>query len=699
MVWERIKSRYSILSILIILLGIVFIYRLLQIQIVHGQEYREQSERRLFKSKVVKAPRGEVYDTYGRPLATNRMGFSIQIHKINNSDNELNDILLNLTQMLELNGDTYNDTLPISDAPFEFTFSDSESSTKQQKEDAWKEAKEFDIDASAEDIINQLKKKYKISDQYSDLQLRKILGVRYEMKTRGFGANAPYTLSTNIGTNTVMQLEERHLEFPGVSVVTEPIRYYPNGSLAAHILGRVGIIYEEEYKELKEEGYGMNDILGKEGMEKILESYLKGKDGVSSIEQDIQGKTTSVLESKLPIPGNNAFLTIDTELQTVAEKALRDTINIIRENALEEIKRDPSKALIGEDANSGAVVAMDVNTGGILAMATYPTYDPARFNEDYNMLLNDPLKPMLNRAISGAYPPGSTFKMLTAVAGLEEGIITPETRIQDKGKYTYYEKNGPICWIYQSRYGYRTHGFENVSDALRDSCNYFFYDVGRRLTIDKLYEYGKKFGLGQLTGIELPGESRGIFYRPEYKEFAYKKPYQLGETLYAAIGQMHIFTPLQMVSYISTLANGGTRYKPHLIKKVKTYDDGKSIKETETEILSKVDIKPNNLKAILEGMRNVTQQDGTASHIFKDFPVTVAGKTGTAELGIEGVSNNGVFVGFAPYDNPQIAVVVVIEHGKSGGNTAPVAREIFAQYLGLNNKKADSEFPVNQLVR
>jgi penicillin-binding protein 2 len=214
-----------------------------------------------------------------------------------------------------------------------------------------------------------------------------------------------------------------------------------------------------------------------------------------------------------------------------------------------------------------------------------------------------------------------------------------------------------------------------------------------------LYEYGKKFGLGQLTGIELPGESRGIFYSPEYKEFAYKKPYQLGETLYAAIGQMHIFTPLQMVSYISTLANGGTRYKPHLIKKVKTYDDGKSIKETETEILSKVDIKPNNLKAILEGMRNVTQQDGTASHIFKDFPVTVAGKTGTAELGIEGVSNNGVFVGFAPYDNPQIAVVVVIEHGKSGGNTAPVAREIFAQYLGLNNKKADSEFPVNQLVR
>ncbi|MGE4282697.1 MAG: penicillin-binding protein 2 [Clostridia bacterium] len=698
MVLEKVKNRYFILAILIILLGVIFVYRLLQLQIVHGQEYKEQSERRLLKSQMVKAPRGEVFDTYGRPLATNRMGFSIQIHKINIAYEKFNEVLLTLISLLEQNEDSYIDTLPISNPPYEFTFSDSESSTKEEKENKWKERRKLEASGAASDVMRELRKRYKISDSYNDIEARKIIGVRYEMETRGFGSNNPFTIATDIQSVTVMQLEERHLEFPGINIITEPIRSYVNGNLAAHILGRVGIIYEEEYKELKDKGYGMNDILGKEGMEKILEPYLKGKDGISSVEQDIQGKVTQVLESKLPVPGNNAFLTIDADLQKVAEKALSDAINNTRQNALDEIKRNPTKKNIGEDASSGAVVAMDVNTGAILAMATYPTYDPARFNENYINLLNDPLKPMLNRAISGAYPPGSTFKMLTAVAGLEENIITPETRIEDKGRYTYYQKDGPICWVYNAKYGYRTHGFENVSDALRDSCNYFFYDVGRRLTIQKLYEYGEKFGLGQLTGIELPGESRGVFYRPEYKKLFYKEPYQLGETLFAAIGQMHIFTPLQLASYVSTLANGGTRYKPHLIKKVKTYDDGKSIVETEPEILSKVDIKPQNLNAILQGMRNVTQQDGTASHIFKDFPVTVAGKTGTAELNIPGVSNNGVFVGFAPYNNPQIAVAVVIEHGSSGGNTAPVVREIFAEYLGLNDD-SDSQFPLNQLVR
>ncbi|MBZ4645010.1 MAG: penicillin-binding protein 2 [Clostridia bacterium] len=707
MVWEKAKNRYFIMSILIIMIGLSFIYRLLQLQIVHGQEYKELSERRLLKSVSIKAPRGEIFDRYGRPLATNRMGFSIQIHKTDIPIQKFNDILLNVIKIIEMNGDSYVDTLPISLPPFEFLFSDSGDIKKEQKEQKWKESKKFDQDATAAQVIEKLKEKYKITNDYSEADIRKIIGVRYEMETRGFGVNAPFTIATDVSSNTVMQLEERHLEFSGVNIVTEPIRHYVNGDMAAHILGRVGIIYEEEYNKYKEEyektkdetkRYGMNDILGKEGMEKILEPYLKGKDGISSIEQNVEGKLTQVLNSKPPVPGNNAILTIDAELQKVAERSLRETIQKIREDAIEEIRKNPGRSNIGEDASSGAVVAMDVNTGEILAMATYPTYDPSQFNENYLKLLKDPLKPMLNRAISGAYPPASTFKMLTAIAALEENIITPETRILDKGVYDYYKGDPKRCWIYQARYGYRTHGYENVSDALRDSCNYFFFEVGRQLTIQRLYEYGKKFGLGELTGIELPGESRGIFAGPEYRKLTSKEPWWPGETLSASIGQMHIFTPIQLVSYVSTLANGGTRYKAHLIKRVKSYSDGKKIKEVEPEIISEVKTNPKNLRAVLEGMRNVTQEDGTASHVFKDFPITVAGKTGTAELGEGRGSNNGVFVGFAPYENPQIAVAVVIEHGRSGGNTAPVAREIFAQYLGLNTPK-DDYLPVNQLVQ
>lgn len=699
MVLEKAKNRYFIISIFVVIIGLIFIYRLLQLQIVHGQEYKDQSERRLLKSVAIKPPRGEIFDRYGRPLATNRMGFSVQIHKTDISQQKFNDILLNVIKIIETNGDSYVDTLPISlSSPFEFKFSDADEAIRKQKEQKWKKNKKLDENLTAAQVIEKLRERYKISNEYSEAEIRKVVGVRYEMSTRGFGANTPFTIATDVSRNTVMQIEERHLDLPGINIITEPIRYYVNGELAAHILGRVGIIYEEEYKELKDKGYGMNDILGKEGMEKILEKYLKGKDGRRSIEQNVEGKLTQVLSNTPPVPGNNAMLTIDVELQKVAEQSLRNTIEIIRENAKKEIQKDPSKRNIGEDANSGAVVAMDVNTGAILALASYPTYDPARFNENYRQLSTDPLKPMFNRAISGAYPPASTFKMLTAVAALEEGIITPETRIKDEGVYTYYQKDGPICWLYQRKYGYRTHGYENVSDALRDSCNYFFYDVGRRLTIEKLYKYGKKFGLGEYTGIELQGESKGIFAGPEYKKLVSKEQWWPGETLSASIGQMHIFTPIQLASYVSTLANGGKRYKAHLIKRVKTYDEGRVILEKEPEIISEVKIKPRNLQAVLEGMRSVTQEDGTASHVFKDFPIQVAGKTGTAELGAGQGSNNGVFVGFAPYDNPKIAVVVLIEHGKSGGNTAPVARDIFAAYLGLN-REIDNDFPTNQLVQ
>ncbi|NLY43655.1 MAG: penicillin-binding protein 2 [Clostridiaceae bacterium] len=706
MLLEKIKNRYFIISILIVMVGLTFIYRLMQLQIVRGEEYKEQSERRLHKSVSVKAPRGEILDTYGRPLATNRMGFSIEIHKTVISSDEFNNMLLRLINLLEANGDSYIDTLPISRSPFEFTFTDSEEVKKEQREREWKKAKGFNENDTATQVIEKLAKKYKVKNGYTDDEIRKIVGILYEMETRGFSVHTPITIATDVSSKTVMQLEEQHMDFPGINIITEPIRYYVHGETAAHILGRVGIIFPEEYLAYKEEYektkdekklYAMNAVLGKDGMEKILEPYLKGKDGTSSIEQDIEGNITQVLASEPPVPGDNVMLTIDIELQKVAERSLRETIEKIRAEGMEIIRKNPGKKNVGEDASSGAVVVMDVNTGAILAMATYPTYNPAKFNEQYTSLLNDPLKPMLNRAISGTYPPASTFKMLTAIAALEENIITPETQIRDLGLYTYYPGDPKACWIYQAEYGYGNHGYENVTEAIKDSCNYFFYEVGRRLTIEKLEEYGKKFGLGQLTGIELPGEEKGIFAGKEYRE-QLGEQWWPGETLSAAIGQMHTFTPIQMVSYISTLANGGTRYKPYLIKRIKTYDNSKKVFETQPEVVCKLDIDPKNLKAVLEGMKGVTQGDGSVSHLFKDFPVTVAGKTGTAEVGIGRGSNNGVFAGFAPFDNPKIAVVVVIEHGRTGANTAPVVRDIFAHYLGIDDKNKE-DFSVNQLTQ
>ncbi len=699
MLREKLKSRYFIISIIVVVTSLIFIYRLFQLQIVDGAVYKEQSKQRLVKSVAIQAPRGEILDRYGRPLVTNRMGFSVQIQKINNTSNEgINDIILKLLNILEKNQEPYNDRLPISKVPpFEFFFTDDSQISVEQKSKDWKQKRNLDSNISATEVIDELKEIYEISDEYSDVDIRKIIGIREDMRTRQFSSSNPFVIANDVSEKTVMELEERHLDFPGVNITINPIRRYENETLAAHILGRVGIIYAEEFSKLEEQGYGMNDILGKDGIEKEYEQYLKGKKGVRDVAQNMEGKLTQVLGSRPPVPGNNVLLTIDAELQQVAEKSLEENIIRIRTEAEREIAWNPNKKYIGEDAYSGAVVVTDINSGEILAMASYPTYNPARFNKDYMELYNDPLKPMFNRAISGTYSPASTFKILTALAALEEDVIEPDEKILDKGLYMFYAEGGytPRCWIYQAKYGYRTHGYEDVSDALRDSCNYFFYDVGRRLTIYKIDEYARMLGLGELTGVELQGENKGVVAGPEYKKTFSTEPWWPGETLMAAIGEKHAFTPIQLASYVGTIANRGTRYKTHLVKKVRTHDDGEIVADIQPEILGEVELGSDNLNAVLEGMQSVTGQEGTASRAFKDFPIKVAGKTGTAQR-FE-ASDNGVFVGFAPYDNPQIAIAVVIEHGKGGSNTAPVARDIMATYFGLDREQ-EEDYSINSLV-
>jgi penicillin-binding protein 2 len=467
--------------------------------------------------------------------------------------------------------------------------------------------------------------------------------------------------------------------------------------LAAHILGYIGKINQRELKKVKKGEYDSKDMIGKDGLENSIEGLLRGEDGNKKVEVDTSGRLTGEVGMVASEPGNNVYLTIDIKLQEAAEKALEDTITKIRNGSY------PDRFA---DTKAGSVVAVDIKTGQILALANYPSYDPSVFvkgvsAENWQALMTDDQKPMFNRAVAGTYSPGSTFKMVTAMAALGEGKVTTGETIRDLGEYRRYKYAGkpPACWLWNSRHS--THGLVNVSEALKVSCNYFFYEMGYRTGIGAINKYAQTFGLGSKTGIELPGEKAGILAGPDYRKTVNLRWYD-GDTLSASIGQSdYSFTPVQMANYIATLVNGGTKNKLTLINKVTTWDGSQVSAETVESVLQEklgeeYNTKPINttfnqsyVSAIFEGMKSVTgDAGGTAYGTFVNYPVKVAGKTGTAQIRgryKDGTkkSDNAWFVGFAPYENPQIAVVVIIEHGGHGAYTAPVAKEIFSQYFGI----------------
>ena len=460
---------------------------------------------------------------------------------------------------------------------------------------------------------------------------------------------------------SVAVLKESSLDFPSVNVVQQQVRYYPNNNLAAHILGTVGIIYREEYEALKGKGYSLDAVIGKQGVEHTFEDYLRGTDGLRSITRDLDGKE-HIVEKKQPIPGNQISLTLDLNVQSVMEQKLEETILRIQANE-------------APDCNAGAAVCLDVNSGEILAIASYPSYNPANFNKSYDTLLKQNGNPLWNRALAGTYEPGSTFKMLTAIAALEEGVITPEDEILDEGVYKYYDDYQPVCLEW--RYG-KTHGMVNTELALQESCNYYFYEVGRRLGIRSLVQYAEMFGLGSVTGVEIGGEASGTIASPESKKKRNETWYD-GDTLQAAIGQSdNLFTPIQLASYTATIANGGTRYRPHLLKTVKNSTDGTIIMHVTPTVEEKISLSGNTISAVKNGMKKVTEE-GTAKSAFENFEISVGGKTGTAE--VTNGSSNGIFVAFAPFDKPEIAIAIVLEHGGHGASAAPIARAVFEAYF------------------
>ena len=675
--------RYNLITILVYIVGIVLIVQLFNLQIVNGKEYRETSNTRLSRETVIKAARGSIKDRTGNLLVTTKMGFNIELYKTKINTTTLNKTILNTIKILENNNDKYINNLPISIEPFKFTIDDEESQVNWKKENDIKE------DATPEQCFYELKEKYKI-EQDNILEVYKIMVVRYEISRNGYSSIRPVTIAKDVSRESAVKLGEQSIYFPGISATNEPMVSYPSGSLASHILGYVGNITETEL-DGREDTYGINDVIGKVGIQYVFEEYLRGKDGIKQLDMSVDGTITDEYITQEAVAGSDVILTIDANLQAATEKALANHIKKIASGGFS--KRS--------DAKAGAAVVMNVKTGEILAMASYPDYEPELFVngisqkklDEYNKGDN-----IFNRAISGVYAPGSTFKMITAIAGLETGVITPTEKINDIGVYK--KAHEPACWIWNS-YG-MSHGWLNVTEAITHSCNYFFYEVGYRATIDNIAKYAKYYGLGEKTNVELPMEEKGIVAtRDKAKERG--DEWQIGETLSAAIGQSYnSYTPIQMAKYISMLANGGEPIDVTIVKSINDVNGNQVSKEDITKFVNaklgltkekkeNLNIKKENIDAILKGMKGVTSEEGgTAYSTFANFNIELGGKTGSAQTDVQG-KINGWFVGFAPYEEPEIAVVVLVENAGSGSYTAEVARDILQEYFGMNMEKVEED--------
>ena len=632
---------------------VLFFAVLYDAQVVHGSENRARSITSNTASETVTASRGIITDRNGKVLVSNRLAYTLVVDKSSFGKDEaaLNGAIWQLIQLCQEQGVTWNDTLPM-------TTGSSPQLTSKSLTESFREYlddNKLPTDGGSAEVLAAMRKLYKVDDSYTDAQARLIVGVRYELDGR-----SSYTFAEDVSTELLGRITDG--KYRGVTIKTAAARVY-NTKLAAHILGTVGAIWQEEWRSdestgyvgYADKGYNMNDLVGKDGVEKAFEEYLHGNDGKRLITTDENGKITGELYTREPQPGGTVALTIDIDLQQVVEDTLASTI----------------QGMIDKDSNErgGAAAVIQVGTGEVLAMASYPTYDLETFNQDYDELVKDERLPMFNRATQGVYAPGSTFKLCTSVAALEEGIITPSTIIEDKGIYTYYVDPQPMCWIW--RQAHTTHGRINVSQAIVDSCNYFYYEVGRLTGIKKLDEYATAFGLGQSTGIEI-GDVSGVLASPEWAE-AHDREWTDGQTITAAIGQSYnLFTPLQLANYVATLVSGGEHYEAHLLKNVKSYDNSRIIDVYGKGPLNDLNISDSTMAAVTKGMHDLTYDSLRSA--FSRCVVEAGAKTGSAQVGTD--IANGTFVAYAPYDDPEIAIAIVVEKGGSGSLLANAAVDI-----------------------
>jgi len=638
---------------IIVILG--FFLRLVEFQIVDGHTYKSIAERSLSYRNEIQATRGEILDRNEKPIATSRMSFNIELTRAFLPKDKDNETILNLSNILSKKKSGWNDSLFIDYRNNQWTFFEN----KEEEISKLKRDLRLNNYATADNVIQKLVEKYNLQD-FSKREQRIIAGVKYEMSINQFSNATPYVFANDIPLDIVTIIKENSLDLSGVDINVMPVREYPDKTLAPHLVGFTGPITAEDYEKLKNEGYKYNDTLGQSGIEKLFESTLRGVDGVREVVRDEAGSIVDIATTVEPIPGKNVSLTIDKDLQKTTENLLK---NYITKLNTERKEGD------GKDADSGSTVVLNVKTGEILALASYPGYDIDTYKNNYSSLLNDPKKPLFNRALQGIYNPGSIYKPVVAATGVEANIINPNYTVNCTMVYNRFSDYKPRCLGY--------HGNINLYNAMAVSCNIYFYEVGYLSGIDKINEISKDLGAGVPTGIEL-SENIGQIASPELR----KKNggiWQQGDVVQAAIGQSDtMITPLQMAIYTAAIANNGVRNKATIFKDISDYN-GNIIKGSEpTKQLNSHTYKPETFELVKHSMLTNTLS-GSGRQAFSGFKFNVATKTGTPQS--PNGSNNGSFIAFGPYENPEIAVATIVEHAGEGYYIAPMVRDIFDAYF------------------
>ncbi len=654
------QIQLTVVSVLLILVLVLYAARIYSLQIINAEKYSAAAKGSTVLTAVLKAPRGEILDCYGRQIAINRDGYNIVFNKAYVKE-DLNDVILSLINLLKKHKVEWADELPLEKkAPYKFI--------KDGDKERLLEKLELAHYATPENCLVRMVEKYGL-EKYSTEEQRLIGGVRYSMDITDFSISYPYTFAEDVPTEIMRRVSESGFLLSGVTVDVVPFREYVDTSLAVNLIGTVGPIYKEDWDDengenYKARGYSYNDKVGKSGIEYKAEEYLRGTDGEITYYLDSKGNILSSEISKKPIAGKSVMLTLDKAIQRTAQDSLKQTVKKLQSE--------------GGTAKAGAAVVVDIDTGGVICAANYPTYDLATMSKEYDKLLKDPTNPLTDRAFQGVYPIGSTIKPIVATAAMENGKYNIGETIRCVHTYRAFKDYQPSCM--------GTHFSINLKKALAVSCNYFFYELGYRVGALTLTDYFKQFGLGVKTGVEVD-DSSGILVEPSGNGVG-------GDTLQFSIGQMNAFTPLQVANYVATLSNGGTRYKATLINKIVSYDLGEIYSENKPEIMNKVSIKQKNLNAIKEGMLSVTV-DGTGRAALGDYPIKIGGKTGTSQ--VEGKADHSIFMIFAPFENPEIAISVVLEHGSSGFSAGSVIRDILNAYFFADGNKTTENPPYTVL--
>ena len=687
---ERItRTRVTALLLLFCLIVSFFSFKLYAMQVI--ETGGSTNNITTFETRTrVKAARGNILDKNGNVLVTNRASYDLTInHFVLTSSATPNDTLMGLVKLCRELDIEYTDHLPLTKKPpFEYTLNDYNTTWQNHFQTFLIERGDLDSDITAPLLMEKLRESYMIPADWNDEDARAVLGLRYELSLRNYvGSLSNYVFLSDVTNDTLAAVLE--LNVPGMNVEASTVRKY-NTAYAAHILGYIGAMSPKQWEHYKTvEGYSMDALVGQTGLEEAFESYLHGTDGTRV---DVVTKDGTLVKSYYevePKAGQNVQVSIDLNLQQAAEDALAATMEALRDPAT-------NSGTSGRDAAGAAVVAMDIKTGQVLVCGSYPTFDLSTLFENYDELMEAEYEPMFNRALQAEYPPGSTYKMSMTIAGIESDTISRYTKIYDEGRFTKYPGMAPKCLLYTN--SGRSHGDIDCTDALKGSCNYFFYELADRMKIDDIDRTAKALGLGESTGVELY-ERLGHRSNPETKAKLHDgEKWYAGDQVLTGIGQSeNRFTPMQLCSYVTTIVNQGTRYKATFLNRVVSTDYREVVFENSTQIMTQTKLSDEAWNAVKLGMEKVAnEQGGTARSLFANYPVKVAAKTGTAETGVKDHSSNGAFVCYAPADDPQIAIAVYGERSGSGATMGKVAKALLDVYFGID-QEGDTVLGENQI--